>query len=668
MLATALIGAAGWAWMGRERQRRERAIRAAVDAALSEASKKRDRARDAGGADPVAWVEAIEAARRAESLLGGGDAGPELSERVKGFLAVLARERDAAEGAEKDRRMVERLAAIQNELGVHNDVAKADAEYAAAFRLYGVDLDRTEPEAAGRALAASPAVADLANALDHWAFLRSGPGLRDPAGGARLVAAARTADPDPWRNRLRDTLGRMGEDPARKLETLERLAATANIDHLPGASVTQLAAALALLGRRDTAIALLRRAQASHRDDFWVNADLGRELLASDRPEEAVRFFAVAAGISPRSGLALSGLGKALLQGGQPSEAADVLREVIRLRPDDALGHVALGSALLMLGEPHEADAEFRGARRWKPDDWVVRDQIGLAHSVRGDWAAAVEEQRESVRRFPGLAVAHKALAHALEGAGRLDDAIAEFREAVRLEPRFPPAYLYLGRALIEAGEYREALGALAHVDPGPPPADPKLSASTLISRAEHLLALVPRLPPVVEGWGPADAEAIAEFARIASSRHSYAAAARLWAAAFAASPTLAADPITGNRYQAARAAALAGAESGRPEGGTDPRSRARWREQAVTWLEADLAASVAALQSGSFRQRAAVLRRLGRWKEDPALAGLRDSQGVAALPEPERRSLRDLWRRIDALRAKAAAPAPQGHGANRNP
>ena len=123
--------------------------------------------------------------------------------------------------------------------------------------------------------------------------------------------------------------------------------------------MTRLAAALAFLGRRDTAIALLRRAELSHRDDFWVNADLGRELLASGRPEEAVRFFAVAAGISPRSGLALSGLGKALLQGGQPSEAADILREVTRLRPDDALAHVALGSAFLMLGEPQEADAEF---------------------------------------------------------------------------------------------------------------------------------------------------------------------------------------------------------------------------------------------------------------------------------------------------------------------
>jgi serine/threonine-protein kinase len=461
----------------------------------------------------------------------------------------------------------------------------------------------------------------------------------------------------------------MKGDPARKLEVLERLAATADVDHLPGASVTRLAAALAVLGRRDMAIALLRRAQASHRDDFWVNADLGRELLVDGHPEEAVRFFAVAAGIRPRSGLALRGLGKALHLSGQPAEAADILREVTRLRPDDALAHVALGSALLTLGEPVEAGAEFAEARRLKPDDWVVRDQIALARSDRGDWAAAVQEQQESARRFPDLAVVHKALAHALEGAGRTDDAIAEFREAVRLQPRFPSAYLYLGRALIEAGDYRAALEALEHVDPGPPPPDPKLSAAMLASRAERLMALEARLPAVVERCDrPADAEASADFARIAFSQHDYAAAARLWTDAFAASPKLAADPTTGNLYQAARASALAAAEGSRPGDPPGAVSRARWREQAVAWLEADLAASAAALESGTSRQRAAVSRRLGRWQVDPALAGLRDGQAMAGLPEPECRSLRDLWRRIDALRAKATAPAPQAHDSGRNP
>jgi serine/threonine-protein kinase len=652
VLAIALGGAAGWAWMNHERQSRARAVRLSIDTALAEASVKREEARASGGGDPVAWVEAIEAARRAESLLGGRELRGGLERRVKTFLKDLLRERHAAEIAEKDRRTLERLAAIPNDLGVHNDDAKAEAEYAAAFRAYGIDPDVMEPVAAGKALAASPMAVDLAGALDHWAFLRRGRTLHDPAGANRLVAVARAADPDPWRSQLRETLGQRAGDAARKLEELERLAATADVDRLPGASVTRLAAALAALGRRDLALTLLRRAQLSHRADFWVNADLGRELVASGRPEEAVRYYAVAAGVRPRSWLALRGLGRALLQSGQPVEAGDVLHEVNRLRPDDALAHVALGSACLMLGEPHDAESEFAEARRLKPNDWLFRDQIALARSDRGDWALAAEEQRESVRRFPTLAVAHKALAHALEGAGHTDAAIAEFREAVRLQPRFPSAYLFLGRALIEAGESRAALAALEHVDPGPPPPDPNLSVVALKERAEQRLTLEAQLAAILEEYEVSvDPEATMELARLAFSRRMYIVSARLWADAFSAAPSLAADPATGNRFQAIRAAALAGAE---------------WRTRAVAWLEADLAVSAAALEAGSVRQRAAVVRRLGRWLIDPALASLRDETPLATVPESERGPIHDLWHRVEALRAKSASSQTRSN--DRNP
>ena len=669
VLGTALMGVAGWVLIDREQQRRGRSVRARVETALAEASTKREAARAADGAAPVAWVEAIEAARRAESLLSTGDAGVELQDRVRTFMGDLVRERDTAERAEQDRRIVDRLAAIQNDFGVHNDEAKADAEYAAAFRAYGVDVDHIEPGAAGRALAASPAMVDLANALDHWAFLRRGRTLHDPDGAARLVAAALAADPDPWRTQLRTTLNRTGRNAAQRLEILERLAATADLGYLPGASVTRLAGALAVLGRRELAIGLLRRAQPLHRNDFWVNADLGRELLVAGRAEEAVRYFDVAAGVRPRSGLALRGLARALLRSGEPAEASEIFREVIRLRPDDALSHVALGSALFRLGERHEADAEFREARCLKPDDWVVRDQIALALSDWGEFAAAVDEQQESVRRFPKLAVVHKALAHAFQSAGRLDDAIAEFREAVRLQPRFSAGYLFLGRALIDAGESQSALAALARVDPGPPPADPILSPSTLASRAEHLRLLESRLGAVLQGnERPAGPEESADFARVAFSRHLYEASARLWTDAFDAAPMLAADPIMGNHFQAARAAALAASEGDHPANSSAGRSPARWRAQAIGWLEADLTECAAAIESATFAQRETALKRLGRWQVDPALAAIRDEPALARLASSESGSLRDFWSRIDVVRAKANASAAERRTTSKNP
>ncbi len=657
VLGTTLIGAAGWAWLDHDRRNRDGVRGAAVDAALAYASRKREQAR-ASGRDPVPWVEATEAARRAESLLAGGDARPEERERVRAFLAGLVREREAADAVEKDRRIVERLAAILNDFGVHSDHAKADAEYASAFREYGVDLDRLEPGEAGKVLAASPAAADLASALDQWASLRRGRALHNASGAERLDATARLADPDPWRNRLRDTLGRREGDPARRLESLEKLAATADVERLPVASTTRLATSLAFLGRREKAIQLLRRSQTAHRNDFWVNADLGRELIASGRPDEAVRFFAVATGVRPTSGIALSGLGRSLLLGGQQAEAAEVFRELIRLRPDDALARVALGSALLALGEPHEAAAEFGEATRMRAEDWMVRDQIALAYSDRGDWSSAVEEQAEAVRRFPTSAVAHKALAHALQSAGRIDEAIAEFREAVRIDPLFSSAYLFLGRAMIETGDYQAAIDALARVAPGPPSMDASLSPTALSARARQMMALEPRLPAILEGCEqPTDPEEGVAFARLAFARQEPLAAAELWFEAFTASPELAADLASGNRFQAARAAALAGCERGAGIGGIETPSRSRWRRQSIDWLKADLAASAAILEMGPSVQRATISRRLGRWQVDPCLAGLRDERPLSTLPESERQALTEFWRRVEDARAGATTP-----------
>ena len=307
---------------------------------------------------------------------------------------------------------------------------------------------------------------------------------------------------------------------------------------MPEASVTRLAFALGSLGRQETAIALLRRAQRSHSDDFWVNTDLGGELMADGKPEEAVRFFAVATGVRPRSGLAVGSLGKALLRSGQPGEAAATLRELTRLRPDDAHGHVSLGSALLRLDDREDAESEFREAKRLKPDDWMVRDQIAWALVDTGDWHEAIAEFRETVRRFPSLAIAHKSLGHALLETGHTDEAVAELRTAIRLDPRCAPAYVYLGCALIESGDYTAALDALARPNLGPPHSDPKLNPSTLASRAEHRLSLEARLAAVEkEVARPADAREVAEFARLAFARRRYETSARLWSQAFTFSP-----------------------------------------------------------------------------------------------------------------------------------
>ena len=499
VLTTALIGAAGWGWVDHERRRREEQTRGAVDAALADASTKRERALAAGG-DPVLWVEAIEAARRAESLLGSGDTGA-VPSAARALLPGRSDPR-ARRGGGRREGPPDRRAARHDPQRLRGPRRRSEGRRGVRLR---VPRLRGRPRCIGpggfrqraRLQPRRRGPGQLARSMGVPA---SGAVLRDPVGAERLVAMARVADPDPWRNRLRDSLGRREGGPARRLERWS------GSPPPPTSTISRWRASPAWPRRSRSSGGGGRPSrssgapESSHRDDFWVNADLVRELMATGLAEEAVRFFTVAAGVRPRSGLALSGLGKALLMSGQPEEAADTFREVTRLRPDDALAHVALGTALLALGEPQEADVEFGEARRLRSDDWMVRDQIALAYSDRGDWAAAVEEQRESARRFPKLAVVHKALAHALQSSGRLDEAVAEFREAVRLDPRFSAAYLFLGRALIEAGDLQAALDALARVDVGPPPPDPVLTASSLAARAERMIALGRDSPPSPRG------------------------------------------------------------------------------------------------------------------------------------------------------------------------
>ena len=53
---------------------------------------------------------------------------------------------------------------------------------------------------------------------------------------------------------------------------------------------------------------------------------------------------------------------------------------------------------------------------------------------------------------------------------------------------------------------------------------------------------------------------------------------------------------------------------------------------------------------------RALVAKTLGHWKADADLAGVRDADALAKLPEAERAEWQALWDEVDALLAKVVA------------
>jgi hypothetical protein len=100
---------------------------------------------------------------------------------------------------------------------------------------------------------------------------------------------------------------------------------------------------------------------------------------------------------------------------------------------------------------------------------------------------------------------------------------------------------------------------------------------------------------------------------------------------------------------QAACAAAQA-AEGKGDDPPPDEAARTRLRDQAHAWLKGELDAWSRALDEGAALARPTATRTLEHWKVDTDLAGLRDADALAKLPEKDKRTWRALWSDVDAL------------------
>jgi hypothetical protein len=76
-------------------------------------------------------------------------------------------------------------------------------------------------------------------------------------------------------------------------------------------------------------------------------------------------------------------------------------------------------------------------------------------------------------------------------------------------------------------------------------------------------------------------------------------------------------------------------------------------------WLSEELASWTEQIASGNSADRDAATQAIASWKRDSELAGVREADGLAQLPEPERKVWQALWTNVDhRLAAKAKSPA----------
>src|SRR5262249_6559329 len=142
------------------------------------------------------------------------------------------------------------------------DDAGSDRAYQEVFARLGlVPLEEDAASVAER-ITRTQLRKQLAVALDHWAFVKNQLRSRDED---RLLAVARLADEDPWRQQLRDPSVR--KDSAK----LQRLAEEKDLLTQPPANLALLGLLLRRAKSPRNAEELLRQAQQHYPTDFWIN-------------------------------------------------------------------------------------------------------------------------------------------------------------------------------------------------------------------------------------------------------------------------------------------------------------------------------------------------------------------------------------------------------------
>ncbi|MHC4954862.1 MAG: serine/threonine protein kinase, partial [Planctomycetota bacterium] len=388
VVLVALVSAS-WVYLDRAAEREE--VEGAIRISLA----------DAETAHGEGNLEATRAAvQRAEGLVAAGKADPELEADVRTWRNDL----DMLTSLDKARMA---RAAVKDDVF---DRVRGTRAYREAFRTYGAAVD--EPGAAAR-IGSSRIRNDLLVALEDWIDSGMGPAVPPSLTDSRLAHIARRqkrgdlpwalldqVDRDPWRTRLR-AAARSGDG-----EVLRALAAEPAVAQQRPTARIFLAHALVRNDDLALAVEVLRRAQEAYPGDFWVNHDLGSQLLRHD-----------------------------------PGARRDVIgyyRAAIAIRADSPGVFVNLGNVFEDEGELDDAERNFRSALKLKPD--YVSAGVGLAtvFEKRGQMDAALEQYREVVKRAPKSAWAKGVLGEAYANRRRFDDAIRAFREAASMDPESP--------------------------------------------------------------------------------------------------------------------------------------------------------------------------------------------------------------------------------------
>jgi serine/threonine protein kinase/Flp pilus assembly protein TadD len=419
---------------------------------------------------------------------------------------------------------------------------------------------------------------------------------------------------------------------------------------------TNLGVALADQHDLAGAVAEHRKAIKLQPDLVEAHSNLGNALREQGDLAGAVAVYRKATDLQPAYAEAHYGLGNALREQGDLPGALVEFRLALAFKPGYADAHNSLGVALLEQGDPAGAAAECRKAIELQPHNALAHSNLGNALREQGDLAGAVAECRKAIKLQPHNPISHYNLGLALDAQGDMAGEIVAYRKALELRSEYPEAHCNLGNALLRQGKFQAALPELRRGhELGSKEPRWKYPSAAWVRRCQRLMELEGRLPDILaRKAAPANADEQIGLALLCSFQRLDGAAVRFYEGVFAAAPRLADDLSAGLRYNAACAAALAGCGQGKDADQLDEKGKARLRRQALDGLRADLAAWQKLLDKEPDKARAAAARQLAHWQADPDLAGVREAEALARLPEAERPAWQKLWQEVADMQKRA--------------
>lgn len=283
--------------------------------------------------------------------------------------------------AESELALAERLDLIRMSRGTFTqgggiDYAEPSRWYGDAFREAGIGQPGDSPNQVADRIKRLAVSSALIAALDDWAA------CADAQPRDWILSVARQADPDPWRDRVRDN------NHWASIEHLQSLADSVKIGEQPVSILVAMGTRWRRLGGKPESY--LQRIHHQYPSDFWVNFELGMIQHEANDHTAALAHNLAALVVRPKSAATHFNCGVAYERLGRTEEARYYFTRTLELDASHSWAEYRLGIVLFNSGQSEEAIEHFRRALKLDPNHKDARNGLRIALIETGQLQEAV--------------------------------------------------------------------------------------------------------------------------------------------------------------------------------------------------------------------------------------------------------------------------------------